>query len=95
MRGKELEAKTYGELEALQSRVESPIDSGTANVVKYWEALVKRLHTYKAKDVALTLANEETIQVRKSGCSRGLSLKSIQVDNAYKRACVSSIVILS
>ncbi|PON49045.1 hypothetical protein PanWU01x14_233110 [Parasponia andersonii] len=25
------------------------MDSGTANVVEYWEVLVKRLHTYKAK----------------------------------------------
>ncbi|XP_022144570.1 cactin [Momordica charantia] len=44
-----LEGKTYGELEALQSQIESQMRSGTAKVVEYWEAVVKRLHIYKAK----------------------------------------------
>ncbi|POO01841.1 Cactin [Trema orientale] len=46
---KELERKNYGELEALQSHVESQMRSGTAKVVEYWEAVLKRLHIYKAK----------------------------------------------
>lgn len=44
-----LEGKTYGELEALQSQIESQMRSGTAKVVEYWEAVIKRLHIYKAK----------------------------------------------
>ncbi|KZV41090.1 cactin [Dorcoceras hygrometricum] len=44
-----LQGKTYGELEALQSQIESQMRSGTAKVVEYWEAIIKRLHIYKAK----------------------------------------------
>lgn len=44
-----LQGKTYGELEALQSKIESQMRSGTAKVVEYWEAILKRLHIYKAK----------------------------------------------
>ncbi|CAK9186452.1 unnamed protein product [Ilex paraguariensis] len=44
-----LEGKTYSELEALQSHIESQMRSGTAKVVEYWEAVLKRLHIYKAK----------------------------------------------
>ncbi|PIN05674.1 Cactin [Handroanthus impetiginosus] len=44
-----LQGKTYGELEALQSQIESQMRSGTAKVVEYWEAVIKRLHIYKAK----------------------------------------------
>ncbi|KAG8377161.1 hypothetical protein BUALT_Bualt09G0139700 [Buddleja alternifolia] len=44
-----LQGKTYGELEALQSQIESQMQSGTAKVVEYWEAVVKRLHIFKAK----------------------------------------------
>ncbi|CAA0840030.1 Cactin [Striga hermonthica] len=44
-----LQGKTYGELEALQSQIESQMRSGTAKVVEYWEAILKRLHIYKAK----------------------------------------------
>lgn len=44
-----LEGKTYVELEALQSQIESQMRSGTAKVVEYWEAVLKRLHIYKAK----------------------------------------------
>ncbi|KAK3016034.1 hypothetical protein RJ639_005294 [Escallonia herrerae] len=44
-----LEGKNYGELEALQSQIESQMRSGTAKVVEYWEAVLKRLHIYKAK----------------------------------------------
>ncbi|KAF4388087.1 splicing factor Cactin [Cannabis sativa] len=45
----QLEKKSYGELEALQSHIESEMRSGTAKVVEYWEAVLKRLHVYKAK----------------------------------------------
>ncbi|KAK4483685.1 hypothetical protein RD792_010886, partial [Penstemon davidsonii] len=44
-----LQGKSYVELEALQSQIESQMQSGTAKVVEYWEALLKRLHIYKAK----------------------------------------------
>ncbi|KAK4481246.1 hypothetical protein RD792_012129 [Penstemon davidsonii] len=44
-----LQGKTYVELEALQSQIESQMRSGTAKVVEYWEAVLKRLHIYKAK----------------------------------------------
>ncbi|GER41938.1 cactin [Striga asiatica] len=44
-----LQGKTFGELEALQSQIESQMRSGTAKVVEYWEAILKRLHIYKAK----------------------------------------------
>lgn len=44
-----LQGKSYVELEALQSQIESQMRSGTAKVVEYWEAVLKRLHIYKAK----------------------------------------------
>ncbi|KAJ7976862.1 cactin [Quillaja saponaria] len=44
-----LEGKTYTELEALHAHIESQMRSGTAKVVEYWEAILKRLHIYKAK----------------------------------------------
>ncbi|KAL1542990.1 cactin-like [Salvia divinorum] len=44
-----LQGKTYSELEAMQSQIESQMRSGTAKVVEYWEAILKRLHIYKAK----------------------------------------------
>lgn len=44
-----LDGKTHKELEALQAQIESQMRSGTAKVVEYWEAVLKRLHIYKAK----------------------------------------------
>lgn len=44
-----LEGKTSNELEALRSQIESQMSSGTAKVVEYWEAVLKRLQIYKAK----------------------------------------------
>lgn len=44
-----LHGKTYSELEVLQTQIESQMRSGTAKVVEYWEAVVKRLHIFKAK----------------------------------------------
>lgn len=44
-----LHGQTYAQLEALQSQIESQMQSGTAKVVEYWEALLKRLHIFKAK----------------------------------------------
>ncbi|KAL2345151.1 hypothetical protein Fmac_006436 [Flemingia macrophylla] len=41
--------KTHAELEALQVEIESKMRTGTAKVVEYWEAILKRLHIYKAK----------------------------------------------
>ncbi|KAE8717035.1 Cactin [Hibiscus syriacus] len=44
-----LEGKTHRELEELQSKIESQMRTGTAKVVEYWEAVLKRLHIFKAK----------------------------------------------
>ncbi|KAL5219368.1 hypothetical protein ABZP36_020052 [Zizania latifolia] len=44
-----LEGKTSTELEDMQCQIESQMRSGTAKVVEYWEAILKRLHIYKAK----------------------------------------------
>ncbi|KAL6547215.1 hypothetical protein OROMI_022936 [Orobanche minor] len=43
-----LQAKTYGELAKFQTHIESEMRSGTAKVVEYWEALLQRLHIFKA-----------------------------------------------
>lgn len=50
-----LQGKTYSELEVLQSEIESQMRSGTAKVVEYWEAILKRLHIYKAKVYTATI----------------------------------------
>ncbi|KAI3888887.1 hypothetical protein MKX03_036071 [Papaver bracteatum] len=44
-----LHGKTSSELEVLQTQIESQMRSGTAKVVEYWEAVVGRLHIFKAK----------------------------------------------
>ncbi|KAK1323611.1 hypothetical protein QJS10_CPA02g00431 [Acorus calamus] len=44
-----LQGKTSSELEILQHQIESQMRSGTAKVVEYWEAVLKRLQIYKAK----------------------------------------------
>lgn len=44
-----LQGKSYGELEVLQLQIEAQMQSGTAKVVEYWEAVLKRLHIFKAK----------------------------------------------
>ncbi|XP_021770511.1 cactin-like [Chenopodium quinoa] len=44
-----LEGKSYKELLELQTQIELEMRSGKAKVVEYWEAVVKRLHIYKAK----------------------------------------------
>ncbi|KAH9737247.1 Cactin [Citrus sinensis] len=44
-----LDGKTHKELEALQTKIELQMRAGTAKVVEYWEAILKRLHIYKAK----------------------------------------------
>ncbi|KAG1347517.1 cactin [Cocos nucifera] len=44
-----LEGKTFNELESMQHQIESQMRSGTAKVVEYWEAVLKRLQIYKAK----------------------------------------------
>ncbi|KAJ1257737.1 hypothetical protein BS78_10G019500 [Paspalum vaginatum] len=44
-----LDGKTSTELEDMQNQIESQMRSGTAKVVEYWEAILKRLHIYKAK----------------------------------------------
>ncbi|XP_071697522.1 splicing factor Cactin [Rutidosis leptorrhynchoides] len=44
-----LDGKSYAELEQLHSDIESQMSSGRAKVVEYWEAVLKRIHIYKAK----------------------------------------------
>ncbi|KAI3964381.1 hypothetical protein MKW92_045734 [Papaver armeniacum] len=44
-----LHGKTYKELQVLLTQIESQMRSGTAKVVEYWEAIVKRLHIFKAR----------------------------------------------
>ncbi|OMO84052.1 hypothetical protein COLO4_22264 [Corchorus olitorius] len=44
-----LDGKSYHELEEMQSQIESQMRTGTAKVVEYWEAVLKRLHIFKAK----------------------------------------------
>ena len=44
-----LQEKTYAELDATQSQIELQIRAGTAKVVAYWEAVLKRLEIYEAK----------------------------------------------
>nr|GMD33993.1 cactin [Ipomoea batatas]GMD99579.1 cactin [Ipomoea batatas] len=44
-----LQGKSYSELEALQVNIETQMRSGTAKVVEYWEAVLKRLQIFKAK----------------------------------------------
>lgn len=44
-----LQGKSCHQLESLQTQIESEMRSGTAKVVEYWEAVLKRLHIFKAK----------------------------------------------
>lgn len=44
-----LDGKTYKELVSIQTKIESEMRSGKAKVVEYWEAILKRIHIYKAK----------------------------------------------
>ncbi|KAK8938555.1 hypothetical protein KSP39_PZI011413 [Platanthera zijinensis] len=44
-----LEGKSFAELEKMQENIGSQMRSGTAKVVEYWEAVLKRLQIYKAK----------------------------------------------
>ncbi|KAM0001958.1 putative cactin, central domain-containing protein [Helianthus debilis subsp. tardiflorus] len=44
-----LDGKSFAELERLHSEIESEMRSGKAKVVEYWEAVLKRIHIYKAK----------------------------------------------
>ncbi|XP_076911525.1 splicing factor Cactin-like [Bidens hawaiensis] len=44
-----LEGKSFAELENLHAQIESEMRSGKAKVVEYWEAVLKRIHIYKAK----------------------------------------------
>ncbi|KAI5660761.1 hypothetical protein M9H77_20084 [Catharanthus roseus] len=44
-----LKGKSYSELEDLQSRIESEMQSGEAKVVEFWETLVNRIPVLKAK----------------------------------------------
>ncbi|KAF5198616.1 Cactin [Thalictrum thalictroides] len=44
-----LKGKTHKELEDLLSQTESQLCSGNAKVIEFWEALLTRLHMYKAR----------------------------------------------
>ncbi|KAH9624041.1 hypothetical protein KSS87_008963 [Heliosperma pusillum] len=44
-----LEGKSHKDLVELQAKIESDMRSGEAKVVEFWEAVLKRLHIFKAK----------------------------------------------
>lgn len=44
-----LHGKSFNELRVLEENIELEMKSGRAKVVEYWEAVLKRLHIYKAK----------------------------------------------
>jgi hypothetical protein len=44
-----LQGQSVAELDTLQEETEAKMLTGTAQVVEYWEAVLKRLHIYKAK----------------------------------------------
>ncbi|KAJ7543872.1 hypothetical protein O6H91_09G056700 [Diphasiastrum complanatum] len=44
-----LQNMSFHELEEWQAQIEAEMQSGTAKVVEFWEALLKRLHIFKAK----------------------------------------------
>ncbi|KAL8217814.1 hypothetical protein R6Q57_021187 [Mikania cordata] len=44
-----LDGKSFAALEQLHSQIESEMRSGKAKNVEYWEAVLKRIHIYKAK----------------------------------------------
>eukprot|EP00249_Psilotum_nudum_P018086 c26632_g1_i1 orf=477-2498(-) len=44
-----LQGKSFHELNSMQKQIEDQMRSGTAKVVEYWEAVLKRLHISKAK----------------------------------------------
>lgn len=44
-----LQDKGFYELDEMQTQIEAQMRSGTAKVVEYWEAVLKRLHISKAK----------------------------------------------
>lgn len=53
-----LEGKSSFELEKMQRQIESQMRSGNAKVVEYWEAVLKRLHIYKAKVLPVGLLRQ-------------------------------------
>ncbi|KAK1369939.1 hypothetical protein POM88_036031 [Heracleum sosnowskyi] len=61
-----LQGKSYSDLELLQSKIESLMRSGLANVVDYWEAILKLINIYKAKACLNDLLETE---VTGSSCS--------------------------
>ena len=58
-----LQGKTYRELEVLQSEIASQMLSGTAKVVEYWEAIIKRLHIYKATVHSATIKSVRIVAI--------------------------------
>lgn len=44
-----LQGKSWNELDDMQIQIEAQMRSGTAKVVEYWEAVLRRLHIFKAK----------------------------------------------
>ncbi|KAH7416237.1 hypothetical protein KP509_14G082000 [Ceratopteris richardii] len=44
-----LNGKSFKELTAMEEKIELEMKSGRAKVVEYWEAVLKRLHIFKAK----------------------------------------------
>ncbi|PKU61756.1 cactin [Dendrobium catenatum] len=85
-----LEGKSFVELEKMQENIELQMRSGTAKVVEYWEAVIKRLQIYKAKaclrEIHANLLRkhllhlEQPVKVER-GLENSEAMKPIEVDN--------------
>lgn len=85
-----LQGKTYNELYELQCQIESQMLSGTAKVVEYWEAVLKRLQIYKAKarlkEIHADLLRQHLQQLQESDSNeRQISKEEVDVghDDEY------------
>lgn len=71
-----LKGKSHSELEKLQIRIESEMRAGTAKVVEYWEAVLKRIHVYKA--MACLKEIQAQLQVSEQETAGSVSPKQIK-----------------
>ncbi|KAF3633334.1 Cactin [Capsicum annuum] len=78
-----LQGKGYGELEALQSQIESQMRSGTAKVVEYWEAILKRLQIYKAK-ACLREIHAKMLRKHLEHLEKPLESRDVEVEETLK-----------
>ncbi|KAL0916033.1 hypothetical protein M5K25_013514 [Dendrobium thyrsiflorum] len=85
-----LDGKSFVELEKMQENIELQMRSGTAKVVEYWEAVIKRLQIYKAKaclrEIHANLLRkhllhlEQPVKVER-GLENSEAMKPTEVDN--------------